>query len=167
MPFFHKIISSPVGKLKLIASEKHLCAVMFNAGKNGEWKKDSVAVENHPILDQASAQLAEYFSGKRQVFDVPLDPQGTEFRKRAWKQLCKIPYGKTVSYGEQARGMGDAKKARAIGQANGENPICIIIPCHRVIGANGALTGFGGGITVKKFLLELEKTVIAAQGKKK
>lgn len=103
-------------------------------------------------------QLNEYFDGKREMFNIPLAINGTDFQKQAWQELQKIPYGETISYGEQAQRIGDRKKARAMGMANGRNPISIIIPCHRVIGANGSLTGFGGGIDRKAYLLEMEQS---------
>jgi methylated-DNA-[protein]-cysteine S-methyltransferase len=154
----YKTISSPVGKLRLMASDKGLCAVLFHGGRDKQ--KDFLGAleqdDNHPILKKAEKQLAEYFAGKRKDFDLPLDPHGTIFQMKAWRELRKIPYGKTISYGEQAKRVGDAKKARAVGMANGRNPICIIVPCHRVIGASGALTGFGGGLKTKQYLLDLE-----------
>ena len=110
-------------------------------------------------MAQAAAELGEYFAGDRQTFDVPLAPRGTEFQLAAWLALRTIPYGETVSYGEQARRLGDARKARAVGAANGRNPLPIIVPCHRVVGANGHLTGFGGGIECKAWLLDHERDV--------
>ena len=101
---------------------------------------------DHPVLVATVAQLGEYFAGERQEFDLPLDPVGTDFQQSAWSALRTIPYGTTVSYGEQAARMGDRRKARAVGAANGRNPISIVVPCHRVVGSNGALTGFAGGI---------------------
>jgi len=156
---YYKIISSPVGKLKLIASDKGLSALLFATGRSNkafeqrQLKKDDA----HPILMRTEKQLVEYFAGKRSTFDVPLEGKGTVFQMKAWRELSKIPYGETISYGQQAKGLGDAKKARAVGMANGRNPISIIVPCHRVVGANGSLTGFGGGLKTKEFLLNLEK----------
>jgi len=153
---------SPVGTLTLTASAKGLCGLWF---PNSSFVKNIAKMQTegsllhapeNKILQRAQNQLAEYFAGKRQRFDVALDMQGSVFQINAWRELQKIPYGKTISYGEQAARMGDAKKARAAGMANGRNPISIIVPCHRVIGASGALTGFGGGLNTKKFLLELE-----------
>jgi methylated-DNA-[protein]-cysteine S-methyltransferase len=156
---YYKTVPSPVGALRLIASDKGLCAVLFNGGRGQKMLPDAALElsEKHPILKRAEKQLQEYFAGKRQAFDVPLDPKGTVFQMKAWRELKKIPYGKTISYGEQAKRIGDAKKARAAGMANGRNPICIIVPCHRVIGVSGALTGFGGGLKVKQYLLSHEK----------
>ena len=110
----------------------------------------------------AVEQLDDYFAGDRQDFDVPLDPVGTEFQRSAWEALRTIGYGSTISYGEQAARMGDRRKARAVGAANGRNPISIIVPCHRVVGANGALTGFAGGVETKAWLLDHERDVIAS-----
>jgi methylated-DNA-[protein]-cysteine S-methyltransferase len=158
-PLYYKTISSPVGPLRLMASDKGLCAVLFDGGRRNKVVFDGGVEQSddHPILKKAEQQLAEYFAGKRQDFDVPLDVRGSVFQLKAWKELQKIPYGDTISYGEQAKRIGDAKKARAAGMANGRNPICIIVPCHRVIGASGDLTGFGGGLKTKEFLLNLEK----------
>lgn len=165
MQYYHTIISSPVGKLKLVASDDGLCEVLFDGGRGKNGLK-SAAKENHPVLTKAARQLAEYFAGTRRTFDVPLDIQsGTPFQKKAWKALTRIPYGKTVSYREQAEAIGDARKARPIGQANGRNPLSIIVPCHRVIGASGKLTGYGGGLSKKEYLLRLEQKYAAAARK--
>jgi methylated-DNA-[protein]-cysteine S-methyltransferase len=112
--------------------------------------------EADEILDQAVAQLREYFAGARHEFDLPLDPVGTEFQQQAWQVLRSIPYGETISYGEQARRLGDVNKSRAAGAANGRNPISIIVPCHRVVGSTGKLTGFAGGLDTKAWLLHHE-----------
>lgn len=156
---YYKTISSPVGSLRLIASDKGLCAILFHGGRNSKVVYEGAIEQSddHPILKKAEKQLAQYFAGKRKDFDLPLDIKGTIFQLKAWRELQKIPYGKTISYGEQARRVGDVNKARAVGMANGRNPICIVVPCHRVIGASGALTGFGGGLKTKEFLLKLEK----------
>jgi methylated-DNA-[protein]-cysteine S-methyltransferase len=156
---YYKAISSPVGSLRLMASDKGLCAVLFDGGRYNRVYSDAGLErdDNHPMLKQAEKQLKDYFAGKRQAFDVPLDMRGSIFQIRAWRELQKIPYSETISYGEQARRIGDAKKARAAGMANGRNPLGIIVPCHRVIGASGDLTGFGGGLKTKDFLLKHEK----------
>jgi methylated-DNA-[protein]-cysteine S-methyltransferase len=112
------------------------------------------------ILQQAAEELEEYFEGTRRSFDVPLDPVGTPFQQQAWAALRTIPYGETVTYGEQAERLGDRRKARAIGAANGRNPISIIVPCHRVVGSNGALVGFAGGLDVKAWLLDHERRAL-------
>ncbi len=163
-PLYSLSMPSPVGRLRLVAADKGLRAVLFNDGKGSRLRHDGELLDgsNHPLLVKAQQQLAEYFQGRRKSFDVKLDPKGTVFQLMAWKELRRIPYGATISYGEQARRVGDAKKARAVGMANGRNPISIIVPCHRVIGENGALTGFGGGLDTKRFLLELEQVTVKA-----
>jgi len=156
---YYKTTTSPVGSLRLMASDKGLCAVLFDGGRYNRvfFEGGLERSDEHPVLKQAEKQLKEYFAGKRKAFDVPLDMRGSVFQIRAWRELQKIPYASTISYGEQARRVGDANKARAVGMANGRNPICIIVPCHRVIGASGDLTGFGGGLKTKDFLLKHEK----------
>jgi methylated-DNA-[protein]-cysteine S-methyltransferase len=149
-----KTVDSPVGTLTLVANEQALVSVYW-----AEEQPEETPGENHPILEAAARQLAEYFAGKRQHFDVPLAPDGgTEFQQRVWLALGEIPYGKTWSYGELAKRVGNAKASRAVGAANGQNPLPIFVPCHRVIGADGSLTGFGGGMERKKTLLALEAT---------
>ena len=156
---YYKTFASPVGSLRLIASDKGLCAVLFDSGRYNRLTFDGQLERNdaHPLLSRAEKQLIEYFNNKRQQFDLPLDMRGTIFQIKAWRELQKIPYGETISYGEQARRVGDAKKARAVGMANGRNPLAIIVPCHRVIGTSGTLVGFGGGLPTKQHLLELER----------
>lgn len=154
-PTYYKIIESPVGKLQLVADSDLIAVLPQNHfyEENDELLKQ----DNHPVLMKAEKQLNEYFSGKRKEFNVKIRMRGTVFQINAWRELQKIPYGETISYGQQAARMGDSKKARAAGIANSRNPLLIIVPCHRVIGASGALTGFGGGIPMKKHLLDLEK----------
>lgn len=148
---------SPVGELTLIASKTGLVAVL--------WENDDPARvrlgeaqdrADHPILVRTAAQLSEYFAGERRTFDLPLDFHGTDFQKSVWAQLLTIPFGQTRSYGEIAIALGTPTASRAVGAANGRNPISIIAPCHRVVGASGALTGFAGGLSAKAFLLRLE-----------
>ncbi|MFZ9630225.1 MAG: methylated-DNA--[protein]-cysteine S-methyltransferase, partial [Ilumatobacteraceae bacterium] len=115
----------------------------------------------HGIAGRAVVQLGEYFDGRRREFDVPLDPHGTDFQLAVWRVLRTIPYGTTMTYGEQARALGDANKARAVGAANGRNPISVIVPCHRVVGGNGSLTGFAGGLDAKSWLLAHERATLA------
>lgn len=148
------VVDSPIGPLGLIASDAGLCGVLFNGG--------TVRSEgSSPVLAEATRQLEAYFSGELLAFDLPLELQGTEFQRRCWLALASIPYGQTVSYGEQARRLGlGPDAARAVGAANGQNPLPIVLPCHRVIGANGSLTGFGGGLDVKRYLLELEGALL-------
>ena len=153
-------IDSPIGTLTLVAEDAALTEVRFPNDSHDD-DIDMVDVADHAVLQQAADELGEYFSGTRVDFDVPLDPRGTEFQLAAWSALRTIPYGETVSYGEQAKRLGDPGKARAVGAANGRNPLPIIVPCHRVVGANGHLTGFGGGIAAKAWLLDHERSVLA------
>ena len=158
---------SPVGPLTLLASDAGLRAVLWPTdvpGRRVPWPDGTATEPSHPVLHRAAGQLDEYFAGRRRSFDVPLDLHGTAFQVKAWRALASIPYGATVSYGEQARQLGDPNKARAVGAANARNPISIILPCHRVIGSDGALTGFAGGIDAKRTLLELEARVVADGG---
>lgn len=148
-------IPSPIGELSLVASEKGLRGVYMEEHKKAPLTPETWK-ENPSRFTAAIKQLGEYFSGKRQTFDLPLDLQGTFFQLQAWHALLEIPFGQTRSYSEQAALINNPKAVRAIGLANGKNPISIIVPCHRVIGKNGTLTGYGGGLERKRFLLELE-----------
>jgi len=148
-------IPSPVGELLLAGDETGLQMVGFQDGTHPTKPKPDWQ-ENPRPFKQVIAQLRDYFGGKRREFDLALVPEGTEFQLRVWSALRTIPYGKTCSYGELAQRIRKPKAARAVGAANGQNPIPIIVPCHRVIGANGSLTGFGGGLKIKRILLELE-----------
>lgn len=154
-------MDSPVGSLTLVASDAGLRAVLWPTDTPRRVPLDSGSTVEpngeHPVLVEAVRQLREYFEGRRRDFDLPLDPAGTDFQQSAWTALRSIPYGTTVSYGEQAERMGDKRKARAVGAANGKNPISIVVPCHRVVGANGSLTGFAGGIETKDWLLTHER----------
>lgn len=148
---------SPIGRLRLIADGDALVGIWFEQGRDAR-KGDTTLVErNSPVLDRTRAQLEEYFRGERREFDLPLAPRGTEFQRRVWQRLRDIEYGTTRTYGALAQELGNPSASRAVGLANGSNPIPIVIPCHRVIGANGALTGFGGGLPIKSALLELER----------
>ena len=158
------VIDTPIGPITLIASDLGLRAVMWPGEQPGRVRLDvaggpAASTAATAILETASDQLAEYFEGDRTEFDVPLDPVGTEFQQAAWTALRTIPYGETISYGEQAARVGDRRKARAVGAANGRNPISIIVPCHRVVGSNGSLTGFAGGLDNKAWLLDHERSV--------
>lgn len=158
MSLAYKTMDSPVGKLKLVASGKGLVAVLWENDEPlrvrlGEQDKE----EGHPILLQAERQLGEYFCGQRMSFSVPIDLGGTPFQKNVWDALLAIPFGETRTYGELARRLGNPKASRAVGAATGKNPISIIVPCHRVIGSTGRLTGFAGGLEVKARLLTLER----------
>jgi methylated-DNA-[protein]-cysteine S-methyltransferase len=160
-PLHAMMIESPVGDLRLVASDAGIRAVLWPSDDSSRVPlPTNVEVgDSHPVLVHAARELAEYFTGERQHFDVPLDPDGTVFQQQAWMALRSIPYGETVSYGQQAERMGDKNKARAVGAANGRNPISIIVPCHRVVGSNGSLTGFAGGIETKQWLLAHEQKV--------
>lgn len=162
-------MASPIGDLILIASDRGLRAVLWPGEEDlttGAIRIDDGSHQDRAaasILERTSEQLDEYFNGDRREFDVPLDPVGTEFQLAVWEVLRDIPYGRTITYGEQARALGDVSKARAVGSANGRNPISIIVPCHRVVGADGSLTGYGGGIGIKEWLLRHEDGAIAQQ----
>ncbi len=147
-----RIIDSPVGKLRLAAEDGFLTELRF--GGPADNPPDNTV---EPVLDEAERQLAEYFRGERKAFDIPLKPKGTPFQLADWEALKEIPYGETATYGDIARRIGRPKAFRAVGSANHSNPISIIVPCHRVIGAGGKLTGYGGGLDVKQKLLELEQ----------
>lgn len=145
-------MASPVGQLKLVANEQALVAILWD-NENPKRVRLAELIEDvsHPILLNTQQQLIEYFSGQRKVFDILLDFEGTDFQKQVWSALLTIPYGETRSYKQIAQQLGNEKAVRAVGAANGKNPISIIAPCHRVIGAGGALVGFAGGLDKKKF----------------
>ena len=149
-------IDSPLGPLLLAADETGLRSIDFVNGRRPvspqpTWREDP------EFLGEPIQQLHAYFAGDLESFDLPLQPKGTEFQLAVWRKLCGIPYGETISYGELARRIGNPKASRAVGLANGANPIPIVIPCHRVIGSNGKLTGYGGGLPIKEKLLALER----------
>lgn len=153
-----KTMASPVGDLTLAAGDEGLVAILWENDRPGRVVLGETAeASDHPVLVEAERQLGEYFVGARQEFDVPLDFRGPDFQVRVWRALLTIPFGETRTYGQIARQLGDPNAARAVGAANGRNPISIIAPCHRVVGANGALTGFAGGLDAKRFLLGLER----------
>jgi methylated-DNA-[protein]-cysteine S-methyltransferase len=147
---------SPIGRLLLIGAEGVLEALHFPNEEQDRVIDDSLEYDETPF-QPVLEQLSEYFAGKRQHFSLVLAPKGTEFQQRVWHELRNIPYGQTTSYGEVAARIGNPKAGRAVGMANGKNPIPIIVPCHRVIGKDGSLTGFGGGLEIKQHLLDLEK----------
>jgi methylated-DNA-[protein]-cysteine S-methyltransferase len=156
------VVDAPVGPLTIVASDSGVRAVLWPDERAGRVVLGSTEPgDEHDVVRQAATQLAEYFAGDRTSFDVPLDPVGTPFQQQAWLALRSIAYGTTISYGEQAERMGDRRKARAVGAANGRNPISIIVPCHRVVGATGSLTGFAGGTATKAWLLDHERRVLA------
>ena len=159
MSYVYKIMKSPVGELKLIADHNGLAAVLWEGDRPDRVRvRSDIKDENHPVLLEAETQLSEYFSGIRTSFSLQLDFIGTDFQIKVWQALLQIPYGETRSYGEVARQLGHPKASRAVGAANGRNPISIIAPCHRVIGSTGKLTGFAGGLNAKKLLLLLENS---------
>jgi len=166
-----RTIDTPIGLLTVVAGPLGVRAVLWpgedgsrvalaQGGAAGAIDADGAASTH---LDRAEEQLAQYFAGTRHDFDVDLDPDGTPFQRQAWAVLGTIPYGSTMSYGEQAAALGDAAKARAVGAANGRNPISIIVPCHRVVASSGALTGFAGGLDTKAWLLAHERRVLAGR----
>ena len=157
MTYANKTMKSPVGKLKLIASDNGLKAILWeNDDPNRVRLNPGLEDNHHPILLEAEHQLNDYFAKKRTTFSIPLDFTGTEFQKKVWAALLTIPFGETRSYGQIAEQVGHPKASRAVGAANGKNPISIIAPCHRVIGSTGKLTGFAGGLETKASLLALE-----------
>ena len=150
---------SPVGLLTIKATDKSVSAVLFaKTGSNTSSENILTKTKNHhhPVIQKCCEQLQEYFDGKRKQFDLPLEQQGTLFQQKVWNELLRIDYGKTISYIELSKRIGDVKAIRAVGTTNGKNKIVIIVPCHRVIGSNGDLTGYGGGLWRKKWLLEHE-----------
>ena len=145
-------IPSPIGPLRVtVADDGALTRIHFGAGD----------IADDPRFDRVSAQLDEYFSGERTAFDLPVRPRGGAFEQLVWAELLRIPYGETISYGEIAQRIGHPGKARAVGAANGRNPIAIVCPCHRVIGSDGALTGYAGGLETKRALLALESGALS------
>jgi methylated-DNA-[protein]-cysteine S-methyltransferase len=158
----YTIIDSPIGDLLAVGdgeslSRLHMLGSRKRVEINASWRRDDDA------LDHVRVQLDEYFAGDRREFDLPLQMLGNEFEQRVWGELCAIPYGETASYGEVAKRIGNPTAARAVGLANGRNPIAVIVPCHRVIGSDGSLTGYGGGLGRKRLLLDLEAGVLPLQ----
>ncbi len=145
---YRRVVQSPIGPLALTGTEQALTGIAFGGGDGGG--------DSAPVLEQAARELEEYFAGIRRTFRVPLAPEGTDFQKRVWEALREIPYGTAVSYGTVAARLGKPGAAVAVGQANSKNPIPVIIPCHRVIGAGGKLVGYTGGLWIKKALLSIE-----------
>lgn len=152
---YYTRLESPLGPLLLVADGSGLRRVDFVNGRHAA-KPDPSWKEDASPLKETARQLNAYFAGKLENFDLPLAPQGTAFQLEVWRKLCDIPFGETISYGELARRIGNPKASRAVGLANGSNPVPIIIPCHRVIGSDGTLTGYGGGLPIKEKLLALE-----------
>lgn len=154
-------LDSPVGRLQMVATAQGLEQIIF-ADHDDEDPRSTTGPAETPdaaadqVLTIAATQLKEYFAGQRQVFDIPLDLQGTEFQLAAWRALANIPFGEKRSYGQQAEAIGRPKAVRAVGAANKANPVPIVVPCHRVVGASGSLTGYGGGLAIKEYLLNHE-----------
>lgn len=150
-----QVIKSPLGDLYLYADKSHITRIAFREDNSIDAEGD----KNHPILQQAEQQLSEYFSGQRQSFDLPLRFSGTDFQQQVWQHLQTIPYGDTQSYQQVAGAIDNPKAVRAVGNANNKNPIVIVVPCHRVIGANGNMVGYGGGLPIKEWLLKHEQAL--------
>ena len=150
--YFYSLLPHPTGVLSLIATDDGLEQIRFDA----TFPEDAVRADSHPVLTETTRQLNAYFGRDLRDFDLPLAMKGTPFQIRVWRALQEIPYGETRSYAQQARVVGAPDAVRAVGAANGRNPIPIVVPCHRVIGSNGKLTGFGGGLPLKRWLLDLE-----------
>lgn len=157
MNLAYKFVSSPVGNLKVVASDKGLVAILWENDDPKRVRLDDVKeFPHHPMLRRVEAELSEYFAGTRNTFSLPLDMRGTPFQKKVWEALVRIPFGETRTYGQLAAQLGRPGASRAVGAANGRNPVSIVVPCHRVIGSTGKLTGFAGGLKAKAHLLDLE-----------
>ncbi len=152
-------VASPLGPLTILASDDGVHAITFEGTQTEQVKTNLPRATNHPIIDTAFKQLSMYFEGTLKTFDLPLDPRGTDFQKRVWNLLLEISFGETRTYGDLARALGNAGASQAVGAANGKNPVAIVVPCHRVIGASGHLTGYAGGMEKKKFLLTHEGVI--------
>jgi methylated-DNA-[protein]-cysteine S-methyltransferase len=161
MTYACKTIDSPLGPLKVVASDKGLAAILWHDENAGILHSSPVENTGHPVLAETARQLRAYFAGRLRRFSLPLDFQGTAFQQSVWQALLTIPFGETRSYAKIARQIGRPKAVRAVGAANGRNPISIVAPCHRVIGSNGALTGYAGGLAAKQHLLGLERGTAA------
>ena len=166
MTLFYKEIESPVGKLKLVAKANALIAVLWKQERPNRVKLRTPKPDpHHPILLETERQLTEYFSNQRTEFELPLEPDGSEFQKKVWQALRAIPFGQTRSYLDLAKILGSLKAARAVGVANSKNPLSIVVPCHRVVGSDGSLTGYAGGLRAKAALLALEAKAAASMHK--
>jgi len=152
-------VDTPIGKLTVVAGGTGIRRILWD----GEDPPEGAVEGTSDLLDAAVTQIREYFAGARTAFELPLDLAGTPFQQKVWLELATIPFGTTISYGEQARRLGRPEAARAVGAANGRNPVPVVLPCHRVIGSSGALTGFGGGLDTKRSLLRHEAEVRAAR----
>jgi len=158
MSLFFKPFPSPLGELTLVASDAGLVAILWQDDDPARVRLgERIEMAEHPILIDTERQLEAYFAGEREVFDLPLDMRGTGFQRQVWDALLTIPFGETRSYVDIARQIGRPSASRAVGAANGRNPVSIVAPCHRVVGSGGALTGFAGGLDAKRYLLDLER----------
>ncbi len=160
MTLSYQFYSSPLGRLSLVASERYLCGVFYEQHKHQTFDINSIPCKPNEVLELTCHQLQQYFSGQRKVFELPLQTEvGTEFQRQVWQALLQIPYGETRSYGALAQSIGRPKAVRALGAANGRNPLSIIVPCHRVIASSGHLHGYAGGLARKQELLDLERKI--------
>jgi len=163
--YVRRVVSSPVGRLTLVATDDGLAGILWEHERPGRVRLPIQSEdEAHPVLVETARQLAEYFAGHRTAFAVPLDVAGTAFQRKVWDALRTIPFGETRSYAQIARDIGQPTAIRAVGAANGRNPVSIVAPCHRVIGADGKLTGFAGGLQAKARLLALEGVEVERPG---
>lgn len=161
MTFHRATVQAPFGSLTVVASDAGVRYVIFDHDAHPKPLHGLEIVDApHPVLDAACAQIGEYLAGTRREYDLPLDLVGTDFQVQAWRALARVPYGCTATYAQQAASIGRPKAVRAIGGANGRNPVAVVLPCHRIIGADGSLTGFGGGLPVKTWLLEHELRIL-------
>ncbi|MGS0743590.1 methylated-DNA--[protein]-cysteine S-methyltransferase [Glaciimonas sp. GG7] len=160
-PIYYITHDSPVGTLLIAATDAGVSGVYFENHRHFKGKDGWIAAPEHPHVKRACQQLDDYFAGSRQQFDLPLDLRGTAFQRAVWEALIAIPFGQSTTYGDHAAGIGKARAVRAVGTAIGRNPVSIIVPCHRVLGASGALTGYAGGLECKAFLLRHEASVLA------
>lgn len=162
MTHFETTMDSPLGPLRLLANDEGLCGIYYQEHKNAP-ELDCRANSEHSILKEAQQQLSEYFSGRRQEFSLPLALEGTPFMLSVWNALAGIPYGTTLTYGQLAQNIGSPKAFRAVGRTNGLNPVSIVLPCHRVVGSNGKLTGYAGGLANKEWLLDHERRIARSE----
>jgi methylated-DNA-[protein]-cysteine S-methyltransferase len=154
-------MNSPMGRIRLVASDRGLAAIHWERDDPGSTRIQNIKEnDSHPVLLEAEKQLTEYFDGRRRIFSLDLDFSGTDFQKKVWRALLEIPWGETRTYSQIAEKIGNPKAVRAVGAANGKNPISIVAPCHRVIGASGKLTGYAGGLENKALLLRLEHSIL-------
>ena len=164
MGTYYTYIKSPIGRLMLTANERALTGLYFSTGDKARKEPDPAWQASEARFEQARNELKEYFAGQRRCFEAALEPRATPFQNRVLAALNQIPFGQVRSYKQIAEKIGSPKAVRAVGNANGNNPIAIFIPCHRVVGSNGALTGFGGGLDAKRYLLSLEQTQQSISG---